>query len=34
MKKIILGTLALFLAVALNAQITFKPSMTHTALQG
>lgn len=31
MKKIILGTLALFLAVALNAQITFKPSMTHTA---
>ena len=31
MKKIILGTLALFLAVALNAQITFKPSMAQTA---
>lgn len=31
MKKIILGTIALFLAVALNAQITFKPTMTQTA---
>ena len=31
MKKIILGTIALFLAVALHAQITFKPTMTQTA---
>ncbi len=31
MKRFLLGTIALFLAVALNAQISFKPSMTQTA---